>query len=695
MNKSCHLKKSVSRLLVCTSVVVSSLGSLNCVNDSLDPVLPSWDVDLTLPLVNRSHSLLEIVQKDSSILRVGEGGEITYSLSEPLSPTTVGDLISLSLRDTSQSVKFGKFSVTSPDLVVPIVIPWLPQGATVPVPDTTLYVGDVRDTIPSFERVTFERGTINLTVRNNLPVPIEAVSPIVLVNEQNEAVATFNFNPSTINPNSSRTASQDLSNKTLDNVVQLTGISFHTPGSSTPVQLPVGSQLVVTLSTSNLKARQAILANIPPQRLTDNDSAEVPLDDSTLVKEVRIKSGGFTLSFQNQINLDILFKYRFAELERYVGGNYASYEDSVYLPAHGSGQKVVTLTNRRIVSRTANAIHSLLVISSVILPTGSVTPVTVNDTDRVSISMTSTSPIIADSVVGVLKPTWVNVNNSMKVNFGEFPTRFRGQLNIPSAAFKLGSLSRFDFPLDMYVKVTAAKNAAGDSAYLYLPASSRRLQPGADSVAFNASEVGQFLSQFSGSFPDSFRISGRILINPPDAYNPNVFGRIGAHSSFGGRVHLDVPMMLGIVDGTYNDTLTMGDTTGDGRRDYQIDRNRLRDVNSGKVYIEIENGMPVQVGLGMRLLRGTKEGLLRLPQSGVPVSIAPASVSGQGNVIAPARSTSLLELNEQDIRQFDPAEFLTYALDLRTTPGSPAVRFRTTDYVKIRVWSRMSYRVNK
>ena len=695
MNRIFHSKKVAPRLLVCASIILSSVVSLNCFNDSLGPVLPSWDVNLTLPLVNRSYSLSEIIRKDSSILRAGVGGEIMYSLSEPLQPTSVGDLLSLSLRDTSQSVKFGAFSVTSPDLVVPMDIPWLPQGATVQVPDTTFPIEDLHDTITSFERVTFARGTINLTVRNNLPVPIEAVTPVVLLNEQNEVVATFTFNPPTIAPNSSRTASDDLSDKTLDNVVHLTGIIFHTPGSAVPVQLPMGSQLVATLSTSNLRARQAILANIPSQRLTDNDSARVLLDDSTLVKEVRIRSGGFTLSFQNHISLNLLFKYRFTELEKYLAGNYVPHEDSVYLPAQGSGQKFVDLSNQRIVSRTANPLRSLVVISSVILPVGSISPVTVNDTDKVSISMTSTSPIIADSVVGVLKPTWVDVNRSIRVNFGEFPTRFGGQLNIPSAAFALGSLSRFDFPLDMYVQVAAVKNATGDLAYLRLPVSSRRLQPGADSIAFNASEVGQFLSQFSGSFPDSFRISGRLLINPPDAYNPNVFGRIGEHSSFGGRVHLDVPLMLGIVDGMYNDTVAVGDTTGDGRRDYQIDRNRLRDVNSGKLYIEIENGMPIQVGLGMRLLRGTKEGLLRLPQSGVPVTITPASVNGQGDVVAPTRSTSVLELSEQDIRQFDPAELLSYTIGLQTTPGSPAVRFKTADYVRIRVWSGMSYRVNK
>ena len=687
--------KSVFRGLVGLLVSACSLLSINCFNDSLDPVLPSWDVEITAPLLNRSYTLLEIVRKDSSILRTGVGGEITYALSENLQPTFLGNLITLSLPDTSKSVRFGAFRVTAADVVVPIGIPWLPPGATVPIPDTTIQVGDVRDTIPSFQQVTFAQGTISLTVTNNLPVPIEAIAPIILVNNLNEVVATFSFSPSGIPPNSSATASDDLSGKTLDNVVQLSGIVFHTPGSATPVTLPQGSPLVVRLSTSNLRARQAVLANIPPQRLTDNDSAQIHLDDSTLVKELHIKSGVFTLSFENRISLDMLFKYRFVELERPTAGTYAPCEDSVFLPAHGTGQKIVDLSEHRIMSRTPDPIRSMTVISSVILPSGSGTPVTVNDTDKVLISMTGSVPLVADSVVGVLKPTWLNVSKSVKMNFGELPTRFSGQLNIPSAALGLGNLSRFDFPLDLYLKIAARRNAAGDSAFLAVPASARRLQPGEDSIAFDAAEVGQFLSQFAGRFPDSLRICGRVLVNPADVYNPNVLGRIGEHTPFSGQMHLDIPLMLGIVDGTFGDTVSVGDTTGDGHRDYQIDKERLKSVNSGRLYIEVENGMPLQAGLGMRLLRGTKEGLLRLPQSGIPVTITPATVNGQGQVTAPTRSTSVLELSEQDVRQFDPAEWLSYAIALQTTPGNPAVRFRTNDYIKVRVWTRMSYRVNR
>ena len=124
-----------------------------------------------------------------------------------------------------------------------------------------------------------------------------------------------------------------------------------------------------------------------------------------------------------------------------------------------------------------------------------------------------------------------------------------------------------------------------------------------------------------------------------------------------------------------------------------MDKSKLNDVNSGKVYIEIENGMPLEVGLTMRLLGRTGQSVLLLPQSGQPLAVAAARVDGEGKVMVPAERTSVIELNRADVEQFNPAEFLTYAVSLATTPGSSAVRFKTSDFIRVRIWSTFSYRV--
>jgi hypothetical protein len=414
------------------------------------------------------------------------------------------------------------------------------------------------------------------------------------------------------------------------------------------------------------------------------------------VRELFIRSGGLHLAFASRISLDIMLKYRLSELMHRVGNTYAPHEDSIMLPANGTGSHVIDLAGFKIQSQGFELIRNLEIVSSVTLPNGSSQPVTVNDTDKVLIDVARTAPVVADSAVAVLKPTWVNVNTVIPVNFGDLPTRFSGQLRIPAALLYLSTLSTIGFPLDLDVRI-AAQRSAGDSAYLYVPVSQKRLRTGTGLILFDQGEVGAFLSQFSTQLPRELKIEGRALVNPPDAYTPTPagVGSVGRNSSLGGTMNLEVPLNLGIVNGTYRDTTALGDTTVDGRKDYSIDKRLMNNVNSGRMVIEILNGMPVQLGVSLRLLDSTKQTLLTLPQSGQEMQFSAAAVDADGNVTVPANGSASVVLNNADVRQFDPAEHLSYGISLITTPGANAVRFKTSDYVRIRVWSQLSYRVNQ
>lgn len=677
--------------------LVLTIVSVTCFNEPLSPVVPSWDVDLTLPLANRYYSLLEIVRKEPTLLTVGAGNQIIYSTTARGNPILLGEAVTLTPPDTTVHLKFGVFSVTAPSLSIPLDIPWLPRGATIPVPDTTFSLGDIEDTIATFQSVTFDSGAIHFTITNNLPVPIEMVDVVRIEDRSSNIVASFSFVPPTIPANSARTASDDLRNKTFTNIYRITGLTVHTPGSISPVQIPSGDLLVAGIQATGLKARQAVQAFIPPQRLVDNDTASFELDDSTLVKEAYLLRGRLDFSFVNHVNLDMVFAFRLREVQRPMGSGYIPYADSVVLPALGSGIVAIDLSGARIQSPSFDLVRSLNVVSSVILPAGSSGPVTVNDTDKVSVSATTGVPLVVDTAEVVLAPTWVDVNTAIDVDFGDLPTRFSGQLTIPFAPLTLQSISTIGFASDLDIRIGARRSPGGDSIFLQIPQSQRRLEPGIDSIVFDGQEVGFFLSQLGSRLPDSLSITGRALVNPPDLYDPSLSGASGAgrNSSITPVFSLQAPLRLGINSGVYSDTVSIGDTTGDGYKDYQINKARIDDVNYGKAYIEVENGLPVQLGVDMRLLDSLRGTLLLLPQSGLRVNVTAASVDAEGNVILPANSTSLIELGEQDVRQFSPAEFLAYSVALMTTPGSPAVRFRTNDYVKVRMWTTLSYRVNK
>ena len=176
---------------------------------------------------------------------------------------------------------------------------------------------------------------------------MQVLNPLRLIDPLGDTVATFAFNPPTILPNSSQTASDNLAGRVLRNIVRITGISLHTPGSRSPVAIPFGTLFSARLTTSNLKARQAVFANIPPQRLSDNDTTHVTVDDSTLVRELHIRTGALNLAFTSRVNLDMVFKYRLPELLRRTGNSYVPYEDSLFLPANGNGSQVVNLADAK------------------------------------------------------------------------------------------------------------------------------------------------------------------------------------------------------------------------------------------------------------------------------------------------------------------------------------------------------------
>ena len=51
-----------------------ALGAFQCINKPMEPVMPNWDVDLAAPVANRTYTLGELVEKDTTLLTVSPGG---------------------------------------------------------------------------------------------------------------------------------------------------------------------------------------------------------------------------------------------------------------------------------------------------------------------------------------------------------------------------------------------------------------------------------------------------------------------------------------------------------------------------------------------------------------------------------------------------------------------------------------------
>jgi hypothetical protein len=245
-----------------------------------------------------------------------------------------------------------------------------------------------------------------------------------------------------------------------------------------------------------------------------------------------------------------------------------------------------------------------------------------------------------------------------------------------------------NMPMELNLRLEA-KDRAGKIVALQMPLT--KGATGLGQVDFAAGDVGNFLSQVSGNIPDSLRVIGNVVLNPD--YDTTMATNIGRNCAFTGNVDLSVPMTLRIVDGCFADTLVMGDTSGTGKSDARIDAKTINDVNSGRMHIDIDNGLPMAVKVKIVLLDRDHKPLLAVPQTeGDSVTIT-AGIVANGDVQAATRSSRIIELKGTEVQFFNKADFVQVSLGV-ATPGVSAVNFRTTDNVHVRVWSEFSYKVN-
>ncbi len=682
------------KLIGTVSVAVLALSALNCFKDPLTPVPPSWDVNLTFPVAVKDVSMSDLIEKDSSTVTSDASHRIVFSSVVKATPVSIGDQLSFMPSAAKAFIQLGSFAVTLNPITESVSPQSITPGSNTPVPAGTLSFPSIQSATGLSGGVTFKSGTIGLTLKNNMPIVITPVQPILLLDGQGATIARFDFGGQAITPAHSLTSYSDLTGAKFGGNVSVSGLSFSTPGSQPWVTFPDDSMLVATINFNNAMASAAELASVPAQRLIDNDRTSVQLDDSTMVEVIGMKSGLLRFTFQNHIGVGVQFKFRLENLFKQMGGLQKQYEDSLYLGAKESGVYSMDLTNCEFQAAPGQLLNTLELTSSVVIPTAVNQAVAIHDTDRVDIAMNPATPIVVDTVSGALKPTWVSINTAVGISKGTFPSKFKGQFVIPSASLSFHAVSGVGYPADLYLNLSATR-PDGQIASLAIPASQRRVLPGGTTITFDQASVGTFLSQFSSGLPDSLHITGKVLVNPPDCYttDPLKAGGLSSACVFGGTVSLSIPLTIGITQATYRDTVAFG-LAEDGSNK-KPGEDQLKNVNTAKLHVELQNGLPADVKIRVHILDALHHEILTIPQAGGFLSVGAAGVDAQGYSTTPGGSTIEIALNHAEALQYSPATYVDYEVSMASAQGGSTVTFRTSDAIHVRVWTECSMGVNK
>ena len=672
---------AVRRNIWLTFLLIDTLLLSGCFTKRVDPIAPQWDVGLTAPISVKSYTLEDLVRKDTTILRIDAGGQVVYHTVVQAGPTIVGNVFSLNPLNATARAQLGALSIGSVGpLAFPVVLPGAIAGQQLP-PMSRVSLSPLTLTFSQFLELTVRSGSVTLTIKNNLPTTVTIDSTVTVRDGDGNIVALLPFSPNQVPAGGELASTADLSGKIIPSHLMVANMSVSEGGVA---NTPSGNLLVATLASSDIVASHAVLASIPRQILVDNSTYSTPLRDSARIREVGIRSGVFTVKAQSAVPMNMFLKTRFPQL---ITSSGQAFQDSFYLGALSSVQRQINLAGLRVRSTDGGFVNDLFGITTVNLYEGSAgQPVTVSETDSIHVQVSSTT-ITVDTIVGIVKPTIVPINQTIGLRLGEIAARFRGHLLIPAANLSLTPQTAIGFPIQLNL-VLNANDALGRVVTLPVPVSkvSGALVP----IEFAPSDVGNFLSQISGKLPDSLQLVGTVVLNPD--YDTLAVGSVGSRSTFGGSVALSVPLTVSIAGGAFADTVAWGDTTGDGNSDYQSNADLFKNINSGRVHLDVENGLPMAAAFMITLLDRDHRVVMSLPQTVGDSVAVPAAAVVAGEVIASTESRRVIALTQSEVRMFERAKYVRYGISL-ATPGTQPVSFRSNEFIKMRLWSEFSYQV--
>jgi hypothetical protein len=669
-----------------------------CFEKPSEPVLPTWDVDLTVPILDKTFTLGELVEKDTTYLKVGSGNQIYYSTSEKLDATKIGDNLKISDISTSASTKLGNFEIKNPGTIsasikaydiFPSLSSNLPPGNyIVPSNAPGQTVTTNFTAFDNFQQVTFDGGVIKVTVNNGLPLPLQFPNGLAIYNSNDLTTPILTlFENATINANSELTATADLAGKTLPANLSLK-VTVLSPGSGgQQVYLDV-NQMFVTVSASleNLSIASAS-AKIPSQTepvvISDSFVLEPNEPQPDLINEVNFKSGSMKIKVVNGIDLGLngsITLYNFVRKS-----DNTPLQIPLNIGRKNSASNTLTfnlnLADYKLVGNLTNTVDYKVEVRTE--DTGNEYR-TVSKNDGLSAEITLQN-IVIESISGKAKPREISFEEQ-KIDLAglkDYREKFKGSIKFDDIQVEINLVKTAQFTFDLNLKIKGVNTRTGKVDSIEIPLAQRRFSGSTHRIVLNKSNsnIVNFINSFaSQELPEYLIVSGSVFLNP----NYEV-GRVSSSDSVYGSVSVSFPASVGISNAVFEDTSEVNELSDESKK--EIDK-----TNYGKLFVEIENGLGVGVRFRAKILGVTMDSLLSIPKYN-DFMINPAPIGSDGFSSGTTRYINVIELNRDEIQKFKDMKFVRSFISIATANNGGIVKFRTTDSLKVKIYGRVNYRV--
>ncbi|MCK4461431.1 MAG: hypothetical protein KAW46_06480, partial [candidate division Zixibacteria bacterium] len=390
-----------SKILLGITIIAVFLTIAQCTIEK--PESPEWTTRLTVPIVNRTYDMEELVNKiDQEGVGIDQQGNITFTISEALDTVRL-DADVLATDDLTYSVTevLGVVSIDPPTIDPVSVSLSAITGLATGLPGDSANVNSMGfdvyntlDQIEEFSQATVASGDVIAIVDNNLGVDLDTVILEIydITNAVTVAVDTF---PNTIVAGQVDSLVISLTGKTLSNALRV-NVHGHTPGGT------ITSYSTRYLSTelvfpSGLTVSSAV-AQIPAMDLAFSEQIE--LGETERIDTATLSTGQLTLTISNATNLSASLSVSIPDLV--TQGSSLSIDTTV--PPQGQVQIVRDLAGSQLVPGGSSLPQLVDINVTVDIPGSGGQQVAVNQADSFYVQAELTS-LTFGSVTGVFSST--------------------------------------------------------------------------------------------------------------------------------------------------------------------------------------------------------------------------------------------------------------------------------------------------
>lgn len=654
----------------------SLLLLLSCSFDP--PAAPSWETNITLPLINKTFHMDEIVS-DEKHLMSDSTGQVYFDFSRDIERYTVGDKLHIDGFDENFEANVGSFQIEaleSSTLSYPFTTIFSDaeamHGVTAVIPE--FLIPDVTSTFPTFEEfswIVIDSGTVFLNLTNGLPVWLGSDFVLRLIDVPSDTLIGETSFYREIAPGEVANTTVDVSGKRFSNQLKLllAGSSSGSKGAS--VMIDAYSSIEITASFSTFAVREAV-AKIPSIRTTSQET--IAIDDSVSIETAIIQSGQLNFAIDNLLSIPGKLIYQLSDFYR----NGQPYTDSLYLSDESHSQFSIPLQGLVLRPERAEVGEQKIRVEWTFVTESSNTLVHVRNSDQF-LAQLSSSDILFSEITGIL--------NDITIEFEPFSEdlNFSDELDsvkLVNAIIRLEIDNTINFPAHSDITIQGI-NDAGRTVNLQvqesiLPAP----EGGSRTTTIVLDKSNSNVIEFMNALPKQILVSGSVQLG--DNSSP---GSVEQSDYIEGSINITAPLSLSFPTQTATSDIDTLDIEEDSQ---ETIHDRLM---SGQVVARITNKMPFGAIIVAKL--STQDSTVYSKPELIigPLDIKPAPVDAAGYTSNASLNELTLSLTKEDLQIFENDRVFTGIEAIFPGSDGTAVHVMTSDYITIQLYSVLKINV--